>query len=349
MEGCLRKDEGCPQLLDLIPKNTEWLVQRDEQRRSGSSEEKKLELRLGPPGEDSRERNESPLSLGYFSNKVSMTHTNNSGTKRGFIDTIDRKILNNNGGQTQNPVETALSSPWPSSFSQGKAPQCLPVMGKESSQPCCTKGVLDAKQKAFSPPSVNTAVPNSSQKRAALASASTAPAPVVGWPPIRSFRKNLASSSSAKMPPESQNVVPDKVASEKPVGGCRKGMFVKINMDGVPIGRKVDLKAYDSYEKLSYAVDELFRGLLAVQRDSSAVGIQNKQEEEKVITGLLDGSGEYTLVYEDNEGDRMLVGDVPWHMFVSTVKRLRVLKSSELSMLCLGSKQDKISLDAALK
>lgn len=40
-------------------------------------------------------------------------------------------------------------------------------------------------------------------------------------------------------------------------------MFVKINMDGIPIGRKVDLKAYDSYEKLSYAVDELFSGLLA--------------------------------------------------------------------------------------
>lgn len=38
---------------------------------------------------------------------------------------------------------------------------------------------------------------------------------------------------------------------------------MKINMDGVPIGRKVDLKAYDSYEKLSSAVDELFRGLLA--------------------------------------------------------------------------------------
>lgn len=43
----------------------------------------------------------------------------------------------------------------------------------------------------------------------------------------------------------------------------QKGFFVKINMNGVPIGRKVDLNAYDSYEKLSTAVDELFRGLLA--------------------------------------------------------------------------------------
>lgn len=49
------------------------------------------------------------------------------------------------------------------------------------------------------------------------------------------------------------------------------------------------------------------------QRASCAGGVhQKKQEEEKAITGLLDGSGEYTLVYEDNEGDRMLVGDVPW-------------------------------------
>ncbi|KAE8684306.1 Auxin-responsive protein IAA18 [Hibiscus syriacus] len=104
-------------------------------------------------------------------------------------------------------------------------------------------------------------------------------------------------------------------------------------MDGVPIGRKVDLKSYDGYEKLSTAVDELFRGLLAAQRDSSAGGIVNKEDGEKAITGVLDGSGEYTLVYEDNEGDSMLVGDVPWHMFVSKVKRLRALKSSELSLL----------------
>lgn len=47
------------------------------------------------------------------------------------------------------------------------------------------------------------------------------------------------------------------------------------------------------------------------QRDPSDDKIQNEGED-KVITGLLDGRGEYTLVYEDNEGDRMLVGDVPW-------------------------------------
>ena len=84
----------------------------------------------------------------------------------------------------------------------------------------------------------------------------------MGWPPIRSFRKNFASSSSSKPPSESQ-LQQDKVAGKKPVDNSNKGLFVKINMDGVPIGRKVDLNAYDSYEKLSSAVDQLFRGLLA--------------------------------------------------------------------------------------
>ncbi|KAI3761593.1 hypothetical protein L1987_52013 [Smallanthus sonchifolius] len=161
----------------------------------------------------------------------------------------------------------------------------------------------------------------------------SAPAPVVGWPPIRSFRKNISISKPA----------PDK--KEKMVESCQKGFFVKINMIGVPIGRKVDLNAYDSYEKLSVAVDQLFRGLLAAQNDTSGGRVNGNHEHEKAITGLLHGNGEYSLVYEDNEGDRMLVGDVPWHMFVSSVKRLRVIKSSEISnTCCLGSRQEKIKL-----
>ncbi|OAY53082.1 auxin-responsive protein IAA18 isoform X2 [Manihot esculenta] len=346
MEGCSNNGEACPQLLDLIPREREWLVKRADER---SSEEKKLELRLGPPGEEwffgenaskdakNRERDESPFSLGYFSNGNQQIH------KFSSPENLQPGSVWFNQQLSQQAKATASFLQFPSKTVT--TPQGLPAMAKESSQPCCTKVAVDlqqsAEKKAFSQPApANTAVLNSSQKR-------TAPGPVVGWPPIRSFRKNLASSSFLKPAIDSQNESPNKkVASEKPVETCKKGMFVKINMDGVPIGRKVDLKAYDSYEKLSTAVDELFRGLLAAQRDSSAAGgIMNEQDEEKAITGVLDGSGEYTLVYEDNEGDRMLVGDVPWHMFLSTVKRLRVLKSSEVSELSLGSnKQSKVAM-----
>ncbi|XP_061359132.1 auxin-responsive protein IAA26-like [Gastrolobium bilobum] len=341
------RNEVSPQLLDLISNEREWQMNRNEGK---SSEERKLELRLGPPGEDwslndkmkkgnTEERDESLLSLGYLSTLPHAIMSSNNGFQSHNISTSDT------------PCGAMLPCPWASTgYQQGNKassflqfPSSQPVMGKDSSQTCCPKVVelQNGDKKVFSPSSANTAVPNSSQKR-------TAPGPVVGWPPIRSFRKNLASSSTSKPPPECQHQH-DKVAGKKSVENYGKGLFVKINMDGVPIGRKVDLNAYDSYENLSSAVDELFSGLLAAQRDSSAGGVHNKQEDEKTITGLMDGSGEYTLVYEDNEGDRMLVGDVPWHMFVSTVKRLRVLKSSELSAFTRGSKQDKVSLDSAMK
>lgn len=34
--------------------------------------------------------------------------------------------------------------------------------------------------------------------------------------------------------------------------------FVKVNMDGVPIGRKVDLNAHASYESLAQTLEEMF-------------------------------------------------------------------------------------------
>lgn len=59
----------------------------------------------------------------------------------------------------------------------------------------------------------------------------------------------------------------------------------------------------------------MFSHCCSAQRDSSCDdGIDKKQEEENkgMMKGSLIGSGEYSLVYEDNEGDKMLVGDVPW-------------------------------------
>ena len=179
----MRNEEACPQLLDLIPKEREWLVNRDGERRHGFPEEKKLELRLGPPGEDwsvrdnsknnQRQRDESLLSLGYFSPRTSRTNNNNNGSQAQMF-----------AASSENPVGAVLSSPWPPSAYQGKnhnqqqtkppsflqfpsTPQSLPVMAQEASQPCCTKVVdlQSAEKKGFSPSSAKTAVPNSSQKR----------------------------------------------------------------------------------------------------------------------------------------------------------------------------------------
>ncbi|XBI25438.1 hypothetical protein VPH35_050376 [Triticum aestivum] len=160
--------------------------------------------------------------------------------------------------------------------------------------------------------------------------AAAAAAPVVGWPPVRSFRRNLAASKPSSSKEDGRATKDNDLAvkgADEPAG--RKGLFVKVNMDGVPIGRKVELKEHGSYADLSATVDKLFRSLLAAQRDTAAAP--------DAIAG-----GEYTLVYEDDEGDRMLVGDVPWHMFIVTAKRLRGLKSSDLpasSLTAAGSRK----------
>nr|ACG25701.1 IAA16 - auxin-responsive Aux/IAA family member [Zea mays] len=151
---------------------------------------------------------------------------------------------------------------------------------------------------------------------------SAAAAPVVGWPPVRAFRRNLASASSKpsrEPPPSHRGNEPASAGA-----GGNKGLFVKVNMDGVPIGRKLDLGGHAGYDTLTAAVDHLFRGLLAAQTSGP-------DGERQAVAGILNGGGEYTLVYEDDEGDQMLVGDVPWQMFAATARRLRVLRSSDLN------------------
>ncbi|KAJ8471411.1 hypothetical protein OPV22_025754 [Ensete ventricosum] len=313
---------GRPQLFDFITNGRDW----SDKGGYGAAEEKKLELRLGlPGGEDwsaAQEKREHPVEsavspshiakIPKSTNMMSASSSSSSGAKRGCSDAVESK---------------------PQAFRQQHLQQQqlgflqLQAKGKESLRRTSgSAGLQSLEGKVCGPHASHasstkntTATHSTSQSRAAAA-------PVVGWPPIRSFRKNLA--GTAKASAESPNRRRSK--AEKKLENDRKGLFVKINMDGVPIGRKVDLKAYDSYEKLSLAVDELFRGLLiAAQMDPLAAAAQSTKEKH-VITGLLDRSGEYTLVYEDDEGDKMLVGDVPWDMFVSTAKRLRVLKSSDL-------------------
>lgn len=177
-----KKDEGCsPQLLDLISKEREWLLKMKEDRCRVTSEEKKLELCLGPPGGDNWTSNDVVSKFNSKGNDqqtlLSFAPTTNttSGTKRGFTDTV------NGGGGSSSPCQSqshhVFSHSWSNSGYQGKAPQlqqsqqtkisssssssssflqlqstsqCLPppppppsplVMSKESSQHCCNKAV----------------------------------------------------------------------------------------------------------------------------------------------------------------------------------------------------------------
>lgn len=95
----------------------------------------------------------------------------------------------------------------------------------------------------------------------------------VGWPPVPAYRMNSL-SNQVKVPSE-QNIVGSSNANKSFVksnnmggtiknnkiqekGGHGLSKFVKVNMDGMQIGRKVDLNAHVCYETLAQALEDMF-------------------------------------------------------------------------------------------
>eukprot|EP00250_Pteridium_aquilinum_P017687 c23742_g1_i2 orf=701-2260(+) len=150
-------------------------------------------------------------------------------------------------------------------------------------------------------------------------------APVVGWPPVRrSFRKNTQQSSVALGANKESGAPLDRQehedaakssesAGEQNKSSVKDALFVKAKLDGVRICRKVDLTSYSSYDSLKSALQEMFQGYVC--NDNAKLD-------------LLHGKN-YVLTHEDKDGDWMLVGDVPWHMFVTTVKSFRIIKAAD--------------------
>nr|XP_043630634.1 auxin-responsive protein IAA16-like [Erigeron canadensis] len=138
---------------------------------------------------------------------------------------------------------------------------------------------------------------------------------VVGWPPIRSFRKN----SMVAKHPKNEDDPKLEIGSH-----CA---YVKVSMDGAPYLRKVDLNIYQCYSDLSSALEKMFSSFTLGQHGTNGVP-RREGLGERPSMDLFTGS-EYVLTYEDKDGDLMLVGDVPWDMFTGTCKRMRIMKSSD--------------------
>ncbi|KAJ0532434.1 putative transcription factor interactor and regulator AUX-IAA family [Helianthus annuus] len=103
---------------------------------------------------------------------------------------------------------------------------------------------------------------------------------VVGWPPVKSSRKTLCHRGGW--------------------GGGSKSTYVKVQMEGDGIARKINLNLHHSYNTLVHALAQMF----------------GKCNEDVKLT------------YQDKEGDWLLAGDVPWGSFVENVKRLKLVKKT---------------------
>lgn len=87
-------------------------------------------------------------------------------------------------------------------------------------------------------------------------------AQVVGWPPIRSYRKN--------------NIQMAKKGGDQ--NNEKGGLFVKVSMDGAPYLRKVDLNMYKGYRELREGLDAMFK-CFPTAKDEFAIAYEDKDSD----------------------------------------------------------------------
>ncbi|XP_022134565.1 auxin-responsive protein IAA28 isoform X2 [Momordica charantia] len=124
---------------------------------------------------------------------------------------------------------------------------------------------------------------------------------VVGWPPIKSWRKKHL-----------HQLQQDGLGyhywmeENEDDGIVFNPIYVKVKMEGVPIARKIDVGLYNSYETLKTALINMF-----ANSSHQKCGNDNAS---------------FTLTYQDKEGDWLLAGDLPWQTFLESVQCMKIMR-----------------------
>ncbi|XP_066311799.1 auxin-responsive protein IAA4-like [Miscanthus floridulus] len=115
------------------------------------------------------------------------------------------------------------------------------------------------------------------------------------WPPIKPFLRSALTASARR----------------------RRTFFVKVYMEGVPIGRKLDLLLLDGYDSLLAKLHHMFKASITY---ADVMEYHQRVPHQKAA---------HVLTYEDQDGDWMMVGDVPWELFLGSVKKLRIARTDK--------------------
>ncbi|GKV36331.1 hypothetical protein SLEP1_g44473 [Rubroshorea leprosula] len=84
----------------------------------------------------------------------------------------------------------------------------------------------------------------------------------------------------------------------------------KVHKQGIALGRSVDLTKFSNYNELIAELDQLFE-----------------------FGGELMASKNWLIVYTDDEGDMMLVGDDPWQEFCAMVRKMYIYTREEVQKM----------------
>ncbi|XBH83906.1 putative auxin-responsive protein IAA29 isoform X1 [Triticum dicoccoides] len=97
---------------------------------------------------------------------------------------------------------------------------------------------------------------------------------------------------------------------------------VKVFLHGEPFGRKINLATHNSYDSLSFTLKRLGSNYSLSQYQLSGLAMS---EEEGAI------HNDFMFLYDNVDGYRFFLGEVPWEDFAISVKKIYILP---------GEKQD---------
>ncbi|XP_022982031.1 auxin-responsive protein IAA29-like isoform X1 [Cucurbita maxima] len=129
---------------------------------------------------------------------------------------------------------------------------------------------------------------------------------VVGWPPIKSWRKRHLHQLQQDRLGSDQTHNHYWMEDNEDDGIVFNPKYVKVKMEGVAIARKIDVGLYSSYQTLKTALINMFSSSCYQK-----CGYSNDS---------------LTLTYQDKEGDWMLAEDLPWQTFLESVQCMKIIR-----------------------
>ncbi|CAI0437652.1 unnamed protein product [Linum tenue] len=123
---------------------------------------------------------------------------------------------------------------------------------------------------------------------------------------------NRSEIPSVSCDPEKSSLRSPMESHSRQVRSCKK-----VHMQGIAVGRAVDLTQFECYDDLLRKLEDMFD-----------------------IEGELSGCNtkKWQVVYTDDEDDMMMVGDDPWHEFCSMVKKIFIYTTEEVKKLSSKTK-----------
>ncbi|GLT39932.1 hypothetical protein SLA2020_140970 [Shorea laevis] len=132
--------------------------------------------------------------------------------------------------------------------------------------------------------------------------------------------KKSEQTKGSKLPDDQ----PAVVEQEKPIQMCQPHGKIqsnstrsctKVHKQGIALGRSVDLTKFNNYNELIAELDQLF----------------------EFGGELMTPKKNWLIVYTDDEGDMMLVGDDPWQEFCAMVRKIYIYTREEVQKMNPGT------------